>query len=58
MRKKNGLKGRKERIDDDLTVMEKRMKWKLDEVAKEQERLGKWVWIGYGKIRIEGEWWF
>jgi len=22
-----------------------------------EERKGKRVWIGYGKIRIEGQWW-
>lgn len=57
-RKKSGLKGRKERIGNDLTVMKRKMKWKLEEVAKEQERQVKRIWIGYGKIKIEGEWWF
>lgn len=34
------------------------MKCRLEEVAREQEKKGKRVWLGYGKIRIEGEWWF
>lgn len=28
---------------------------KLEEIAREHERLGKMVWIGYGKIKIVGE---
>lgn len=33
------------------------MRWKLEEIAKEKERKGNKVWIGYGKIRIEEQWW-
>lgn len=32
------------------------MKWKLEEIAREEERKGNRVWIGYGKIRINEQW--
>lgn len=55
--KKRLLKGRKERIQEDWTWGERRMRWKLEEIAKREEREGRKVWIAYGKIRIDGEWW-
>jgi len=30
---------------------------RLEEIAKEKERKGRKVWVQYGKIRIEGQWW-
>lgn len=44
------LKGRKEKLLEDWTWEERR--WKLKEIAREEKRGGKRVWIGYGKIRI------
>lgn len=55
--KKKMLRGRKERITDDLTWKERRMRWKLEEIAREEERKGKRVWISYGKLKIDGIWW-
>ncbi|XP_067214178.1 uncharacterized protein [Linepithema humile] len=52
--KKKTLKGRKERIVEDWTWKERRMRWKLEERAREEERKGKNVWVGYGRIRING----
>lgn len=36
--KKRNLKGRKERIEDDLTWKERNMKWKIEEIEKEENR--------------------
>lgn len=42
---------------DDLTWKERKVKWKLEEIVREEEREGRKVWMSYGKIRIEEEWW-
>lgn len=57
MEKKRKLKGRKERIEDDLTWEERKMKWKVEEIAEKERRKGNRVWTGYGKIRINEKWW-
>lgn len=57
MIKKSGLKGRKERIVDDWTWKERKMRWKLEEIARTEMGKGKRVWIGYGRIKIEEKWW-
>lgn len=36
---------------------ERRMRCKLEKIARKEEREGKRVWIGYGKIRINKEQW-
>ncbi|KAL6419328.1 hypothetical protein ACFW04_013912 [Cataglyphis niger] len=51
--KKKLLKGRKERILEDWTWKERRMRWSLEGIAREEEKKGRKVWIGYGKIRID-----
>jgi len=33
------------------------MKWKLEEIARVEERKGKRVWVRRGGIRIEDKWW-
>jgi len=33
------------------------MRWRLEELAREEERKGRKVRIGYGKIKIEENWW-
>lgn len=48
----------RKRIVDDLIQKERKMKWRLVGIAREQEERGYKVWLGYEKIRIEGEWWF
>lgn len=57
MEKKRKLMGRKERILEDWTWKERRMRWKLEEVAREETRAGKRVWIRYGGIKISEQWW-
>lgn len=41
MGKKNRLKGRKEKILEDWTWKERRMRWRLEEIAKNEENKGK-----------------
>lgn len=48
MRKKKSLKGRKEKIAEDWTWKERKMKV----IAREEERNRVSVWIGYGRMRI------
>lgn len=57
MIKKSGIKGRKERIMDSWTWKERKIRWKLEEIARKEMSKGKKVWIGYDKIRIEEKWW-
>lgn len=55
--KKSGWKGRKERIMDSWTWKERKIRWKLEEIARKEMNKGKKVWIEYDKIRIEEKWW-
>lgn len=55
MERKKRLRGRKERIVEDLTWKERKMRWKLEDIARMEERRGKRVWVGYGKIRINDQ---
>ncbi|GAB1869444.1 hypothetical protein CAJAP_10523 [Camponotus japonicus] len=57
LEKKGRLKGRRERIGEDLTWRERKMKWNIEEIAREEERERRRVWIRYGRIRIENTWW-
>jgi len=57
MAKKKNLKGRKERIAEDLTWRERRIRWKVGEIARREMAEGKRVWVKGGKIKIEGQWW-
>ncbi|KMQ88741.1 hypothetical protein RF55_11715 [Lasius niger] len=57
MGKKRNLKGGKKRIMEDWTWNERKMRWKLGEIARMEERKGRRVGIGYGKIKIEEQWW-
>ncbi|KMQ93503.1 hypothetical protein RF55_6394 [Lasius niger] len=57
MEKRKRLKGREERIEDDLTWRERKMMWNLGLIARKEEREGKRTWIKYERIRIEGKWW-
>ena len=54
MREKTKLRGRRERIEEDLTWKERRMQWRLQAIAKREERRGRWVKVGYGKVTING----
>ncbi|XP_046145528.1 uncharacterized protein PF11_0207-like [Osmia bicornis bicornis] len=57
MVKKKALRGKDERIEEDLTWKERRIQWKLRRIAKEEREKGRNVWVDYGRIRIEGKWW-
>lgn len=58
MRSKGKLRGRKERIEDDLTWKERKMQWRIREMGEEEEGKGKRVRVSYGKIAIDGKMWF
>lgn len=45
MEKKKKLRGKKERIMENWTWKERKMKWKLKEVAKREEKEGRKVWV-------------
>jgi len=51
------LRGRKEKVTEDWTWEERKMRWKLEEIARREERRGKQVRIGYGRIKIGEQWW-
>lgn len=51
------MRGRREKIWEDWTWGERRMRWRLEEIARREERKGEKVWIGYGRIRIGEQWW-
>ena len=57
MKRKRELKGRKERILEDWTWKERKMRWKLEEIARGEERRGKRVRIGYGRLWIDEQCW-
>lgn len=40
MRKKRELTGRREKVMEDWTWKEKKMRWKLEEIARKKERRG------------------
>lgn len=50
---KRKLKGRLERIEDDMTLEERKVKWKLENVAAEERRKGRRVRLGYMRMWIE-----
>ncbi|KMQ88327.1 hypothetical protein RF55_12211 [Lasius niger] len=47
------LRGREERIDDDLTWEERKVRWKLRETAREEEGEGRRVRMGNGGLQID-----
>lgn len=56
LEKKSKLRGRRERIGEDLTWRERRMKWLLEEIAREEQRKERKAWVRYGRIRIDKVW--
>jgi len=57
MEKKKNLRGRKERILEDLSWRERRVRWRLGEIARMEEAKGRRVWVRGGRIRIGDQWW-
>lgn len=53
---KRKLKGKEIWIEKDQTL-KGRTQWKLRRVAEEERRKGKGVWVEYGRIKIDEEWW-
>jgi len=53
LEKRRNLRGRRERIMEDWTWRDRRMRWKLEVLAREEERKERNVRIGYGKIKID-----
>jgi len=51
------LKGRKERISEDLTWRERNARWNLQELARSEERKGRRLWVRQDRIRIDEQWW-
>ncbi|XP_036148383.1 golgin subfamily A member 6-like protein 7 [Monomorium pharaonis] len=54
--KKKILKGREEKIMEDWTWKERKMRWRLERIARVEEK-GMKVWLGYRRIRIGDSWW-
>lgn len=54
---KKMLKGREERIEEDLTWRERKMMWRLGEMVRKEEGEGRRAWVRYGRIWIGGKWW-
>lgn len=46
--------GKRSRRGTSVLEVERKMKWKLEEIARRKEGKGKKVWLSYGKIRIGG----
>ncbi|XP_029054302.1 golgin subfamily A member 6-like protein 6 [Osmia bicornis bicornis] len=57
MENKKALKGREERIEEDLTWAERKTQWMLRKIGREEREKRRYVWVDHGKIRIEGKWW-
>ncbi|XP_036145349.1 trichohyalin isoform X1 [Monomorium pharaonis] len=55
MEAKKRLKGRRERIDDDLTREERRARWKIEREADKEREKGKRVNVGYMRMWVDGK---
>jgi len=56
MKEKGRMREKGIRLEDDLTWKKRKMKWKLEGIARRERAEGKRVWVRYGRIQIEGEW--
>lgn len=56
MERKYKLRGKKERILEDWTWKERKMRWRLEEIAREEMSVGRKVRVGYGVIKIDEKW--
>lgn len=57
MKNKNKLRGREERIDENLIWEERRIRWKLRKMARREEKEDRRVRIGQGGLQTDGKWW-
>ncbi|XP_076651322.1 uncharacterized protein LOC143358230 [Halictus rubicundus] len=55
MRERSKLRGKKERLDDDLTEEERRARWKIEREAEKERRKGRNVQVGYMKMWVNGK---
>ena len=55
MEARRKLKGRRERIDDDLTEEERRARWKVEREAEKEREGGKKVQVEYMKMWVNGK---
>lgn len=53
MRRRKELENKRIRVDDDLTWKERKMRWNIEEIAKEERGKKNNVCVKYGKIQIE-----
>lgn len=58
MRSIGKLKGKDIWIKEDQTFKERKMRWKIKNMAEEERRKGKRVRHGYGRIWKEDKWWY
>lgn len=54
MKVKKRLRGRRERIENDLTREERRTRWKIEREAEREREKGKRVQVGYMKMWVDG----
>lgn len=55
-----GLKNqaqKRERISEDLSWGERKIRWRLGDIARKEKVKGKRVWVKGNRIWIEGQWW-
>ncbi|EFN83458.1 vicilin-like seed storage protein At2g18540 [Harpegnathos saltator] len=57
MRRRKEIMEKGIKVEDDLTWKERKMRWNLKEIAREERGKGKNVWVKYGRIQIRGKWW-
>lgn len=57
MEAKRNLRGRRERIEDDLTVEERKSRWLIEREAERERREGRNVQVGYMKMWVNGSLW-
>ena len=54
MEAKKKLRGRRERIEDDLTEEERKIRWRLEREAEVERERGRKVHVGYMKMWVDG----
>ena len=55
MEAKKKLRGKRERVEDDLTEEERRAKWKIEREAEMEREKGRNVQVGYLKMWVDGK---
>lgn len=55
MKARSELKGDRETIEDNLTVDERKIRWKIGREAQKEKLKGNKVQVGYMKIWVNGE---